>query len=226
MIHNRYRLSVQHRKENHMTVGYGWREVAVLQEENLLKMSKMATPPIMDSHTANILICYLLYKIDKPVRVTHLYDIAVSNDIINYFAYQESIVYLTEHQSVAVVRQDDGTEYYTLTENGVRTAKELRNYVGKAYRDKLVSAALRYFARIKRENEVKINYIPLEKGYYVHVRCLDVQVDLLDLKLYAPDYTQAKYLGEQIMLNPAGFYGKILEAAFSNKEELLDLSDN
>ena len=52
------------------------------------------------------------------------------------------------------------------------------------------------------------------------------QDDLLDMKLYAPDYTQAKYLGEQIMLNPAGFYGKILDAAFSNQEEPYDLSDN
>lgn len=197
-----------------------------MQEENLLKMSKMATPPVMDPHTANILICYLLYRIDKPVRVSHLYDIAVGNDIINYFAYQDSIAYLTSHGSVVVQRRKEGIEYYALTENGIRTAKELRNYVGKAYRDKLVSAALHYFARIKRQNEVKINYIPLQKGYYVHVRCLDVQDDLLDLKLYAPDYTQAKYLGEQIMLNPAGFYGKILDAAFSNEEEHYDLSDN
>ena len=175
----------------------------------MLKMSKMATPPIMDPHTANILICYLLYKIDKPVRVNHLYDIAVGSDIINYFAYQ-----------------DDEMEYYVLTENGIRTAKELRNYVGKAYRDKLVSAAFHYFARIKRESEVKINYIPLKKGYYVHVRCLDIGDDLLDMKLYAPDYSQAKYLGEQIMLNPAGFYGKILDAAFSNREEPFELEED
>ena len=197
-----------------------------MQEENMLKMSKMATPPIMDPHTANILICYLLYKIDKPVRVNHLYDIAVGSDIINYFAYQDSIAYLTEHDSVELRRKDDETEYYVLTENGIRTAKELRNYVGKAYRDKLVSAAFHYFARIKRESEVKINYIPLKKGYYVHVRCLDIGDDLLDMKLYAPDYSQAKYLGEQIMLNPAGFYSKILDAAFSNREEPFELEED
>lgn len=197
-----------------------------MQEENLMKMSKMATPPIQDSHVANILLCYLLYRIDKPVQEAHLYDIAVGNDIINYFAYQDSVDYLTKHGSILRKKQEDGCSYFTLTENGVRTAKELRNYVGKAYRDKLVSAALHYFARIKRENEVKISYIPLKKGYYVHVRCLDVQDDLLDLKLFAPDETQARYLGEQIMLNPAGFYGKILDAAFSNQEEEFDLSDN
>jgi hypothetical protein len=30
---------------------------------------------------------------------------------------------------------------------------------------------------------------------------------------------QAKYLGNQIMRNPAAFYGKVLEAVFSNQEE-------
>ena len=126
---------------------------------------------------------------------------------------------------MAVRQNEEAVDYYVLTENGIRTAKELRNYVGKAYRDKLVSAAFHYFARIKRESEVKIEYIPLKKGYYVHVRCLDIEDDLLDMKLYAPDYTQAKYLGEQIMLNPAGFDGQILDAAFSNQEEPYDLSD-
>lgn len=199
-----------------------------MQEENLLKMSEMATPPVMETHMASILICYLLYRIDKPIEKAHLYDIAVSSNIINYFFYQESIDYLVKNNSIVETLTEDGNSAYMLAENGVRCAKELRNYVSKAYRDKMVLCALQYFARLKRENEVKIEYIELEHGYYVHVRCLDVQEDLLDMKLYAPDLTQAKYLGEQIMLNPAGFYGKILDAAFRNREDKMefDLSDN
>jgi len=196
-----------------------------MKDENMQKMARMATPPITDPHTANILICYLLYRIDRPVQESHLYDIAVTSDIINYFAYQDSIDYLMTHHSIQL-KEEDGIKYYVLLAHGIQTAKELRNFVRKAYRDKLVFVALRYFARLKRENEVKIEYLPLKKGYYVHVRCLDIGDDLLDMKLYAPDETQAHYLGEQIMLNPANFYGKILEAAFSNEEEPLDLRDN
>ncbi len=199
-----------------------------MQEENLLKMSEMATPPVMETHMASILICYLLYRIDKPIEKAHLYDIAVSSNIINYFFYQESIDYLVKNNSIVETLTEDGNSAYMLAENGVRCAKELRNYVSKAYRDKMVLCALRYFAKLKRENEVKIEYIQLKQGYYVHVRCLDVQEDLLDMKLYAPDLAQAKYLGERIMLNPAGFYGKILDAAFQNREDNaeFDLSDN
>lgn len=199
-----------------------------MQEENLMKMSEMATPPVMETFAASILICYLLYRIDRPIEKAHLYDIAVGNDIINYFFYQDSISYLEKNGSLTVTLSDEGNLAYVLGEKGIECAKQLRNCVSKAYRDKMVSCALRYFARLKRQNEVKIEYIPLEHGYYVHVRCLDVQADLLDMKLYAPDLTQAKYLGERIMVNPAGFYGKILDAAFSNREEQeeFDLSDN
>lgn len=199
-----------------------------MQDENLLKMSEMATPPVMETHTATILICYLLYRIGRPIEKAHLYDIAVSSNIINYFFYQESISYLEKNGSIVQTETAEGKPAYELAYEGVQCAKQLRDYVSKAYRDKMVLCALRYFARLKRENEVKIEYIQLKQGYYVHVRCLDVQNDLLDMKLYAPDLTQAKYLGEQIMLNPAGFYGKILDAAFQNEEDKsdYDLSDN
>ena len=65
----------------------------------------------MDSHMANILLCYLLYRIDRPVQVSQLYDIAVGSNIINYFAYQESISYLTEHGSVQLRRMPEVIEY-------------------------------------------------------------------------------------------------------------------
>ena len=61
---------------------------------------------------------------------------------------------------------------------------------------------------------------------YTHIRCLDTKNDLMDLKLFAPDMGQAKLIGEKIMLNPAGFYGKVIELALSNEEIPYDLTDN
>ena len=49
-----------------------------MQDENIFKMSEVADTEIKDVPTLNILLCYLLYKIDKPVEVEHLYEIAVS----------------------------------------------------------------------------------------------------------------------------------------------------
>ncbi|MDD6279657.1 MAG: DUF4364 family protein [Ruminococcus sp.] len=191
-----------------------------------MKMSEMADTAIKDVPTLNILLCYLLYKIDRPVEPEQLYEIAVSTELINYFYYQDSIDYLLKSECIALEKNKNGVESYVLLVKGRECAKELKKYAPKSYRDKLVLAALKYFAKLKYEQEIKIEYVPIENGYYTHVRCLDAKCDLMDLKLFAPDLTQAKLLGEKIMLNPSGFYGKVIELALSNKEVPYDLSDN
>lgn len=197
-----------------------------MQDENIMKMAEMADVEIKDVPTLNILLCYLLNKIDKPVEPEQLYDITIGTGVVNFFDYQDSIDYLIKNSLISVSKDNFGTEFYSLEEKGRECARRLKGYAPKSYRDKLVLAALKYFAKIKAEQEIKIEYLPIENGYYTHIRCLDSDCDLMDMKLYAPDLTQAKLLGEKIMLNPAGFYGKVIELALSNEEPSYDLSDN
>lgn len=197
-----------------------------MQDENIFKMSKMADTEIKDVPTLNILICYLLNKIGKPVNTEHLYDILISNELVNYFYFQDSIGYLLKTEQIKIEKDENGEDCYVLLPKGVCCARELKKYAPKSYRDKLVLAALRYFAQLKMKREIKIDYIELESGCYVHIRCLDTKNDLMELKLFAPDMTQAKLIGDRIMLNPAGFYGKIIELVLTNEEIPYDLSDN
>ena len=197
-----------------------------MQDENIYKISEMADTDIKDVYTLNILIFYLLYKINKPVEVEQLYEIAVSSSIVNYFFYQDSIDYLLKNSLLCLDKNENDTDCYNLTQKGRECAENLKSYVSKSHRDKLVLSAMKYFARLEKEKEVKIEYIKLDEGgYYTRVRCLDRKADLMDIKLFAPDYTQAKLLGEGIMKNPAGFYGKIIELALENQEEEYDLTD-
>ena len=197
-----------------------------MQDENIKKMAEMADTEIRDVPTLNILLCYLLYKIDKPVETEQLYDIAIGTGLVNYFYYQDSIDYLIRNELVSVHKDAEGVDCYVIEPKGVACAKQLKTYAPKSYRDKLVLAALRYFARRKYEKELKIEYIPAGKGYYTQIRVLDTNCDLMDLKLYAPDLTQAKLIGEKVLLNPSGFYSKVIELALSNEEPPYDLSDN
>ena len=192
-----------------------------MQDENIMKMAERADTEIRDIPTLNILLCYLLYKIDRPVSPDQLYDIAIGTGIINYFYYQDSIGYLLKNGHITAEKDDKDEDCYVLQPKGRECAKQLKNYAPKSYRDKLVLAG-----RIQYEKELKIEYEPVGNGYYTHVRCIDSSFDLMDLKLYAPDLTQAKLIGEKILLNPAGFYGKVIEVALSNEEPPYDLSDN
>ena len=68
--------------------------------ENYSKMSELASTELKDVQTVKILICYLLYRINKPVDSEQLYDIAVTTEIINYFFYQDAMDYLIKNNSI------------------------------------------------------------------------------------------------------------------------------
>jgi len=192
-----------------------------------MSQNELTKIELSDLHLINILLCYLLSRMPEPVPPDDLYDIVVGSGIINYFYYNDSLSFLTQNGSIVLAETPDGSERrYMLLPRGELCAKRLKDFVPKIFRDRLVLTALRYNARQKYENEVKITYEEMDKGYYLHLRCLDQGDDALDLKLSVPDLTHAKLLGEQIMKNPSGFYGKIVELALSNEEPPIDLSDN
>ncbi len=196
-----------------------------MHDENIRKMTDMADTEIKDLPTLNILICYLLYRIEKPVESEQLYEIAMETGIISYFYYQDSVDYLINN-GLITIENIDGKKYYIIQSKGKACAEQLKSYAPKSCRDKIVSVALKYFARLKYEQEIIVDYLPDENGCYIYIRCIDPKYDLMDMKLFAPDLEQAKLVGEKIMLNPSGFYRKIIELALSNKEISYDLTDN
>ena len=197
-----------------------------MQKDRTFKMSELADTEIKDVPTLNILICYLMKKIDKPINTEHLYDILIPTGLVNYFYYQDSIGFLLENGHIKIEKKENGEESYILMPKGEICARELKKYAPKSYRDKLVHAALKYFARLKIEQEVNVEYTEAVNGCYVCITCHDFQNDLMELKLFAPDMTQAKLIGDKIMLNPAGFYGKIIDLVLSNEEITYALTDN
>ena len=77
-----------------------------------MKMAEMADVEIKDVPTLNILLCYLLNKIDKPVETEQLYDITIGTGVVNFFDYQDSIDYLIKNSLISVSKDNSGTEFY------------------------------------------------------------------------------------------------------------------
>ena len=78
-----------------------------MQEKNIKKMTEMADTTVNDLPTLNILLCYLLYKIERPVNTEQLYEIAIGTGVINYFYYQDSIDYLTKNGLISVQKDEN-----------------------------------------------------------------------------------------------------------------------
>lgn len=169
-------------------------------------------------HAAKVLLCYLLKKIERSVTPDQLYEIAVGSGVMNYFDYSGALDELVKNETI-LLKEEGDAGVYILAPKGLYTIDELKQYAPKSFRDRLFATALKYFARQRRENEVKISYKEAGNGYYVECRILDIGEDLLQIRLFAPDLEQAELIGEKIMENPTDFYGKIIGFALENKEE-------
>lgn len=185
--------------------------------DSLSKISAEYSVELTESHSIRILICYLLKKLDRPITPQQLYDITVGNDILNYFYYTEAINDLIKNKTIIEQKNETGS-VYILSEKGLYGADEFKQYVPKSFRDKSLKVALKYFAKLKQENEVKCELIQLKNGYYVKCVILDIDDNLMELKLFAPDKEQAELIKEHIMLNPTDFYSKIIGFALNTTE--------
>lgn len=171
-----------------------------------------------DAYAVKILICYFLRQINRPITPDQLTEIATDDGIINYFVFMEAMNQLLEAKTVTLEKQDDGEDAYVLSELAKLGADEFKRMLPKILRDKILSSGLRFFAKLKNENNVDSYVAEMERGYAVGVRCTDGPFVLMDLKLYAPDREQAELLQDKIVKNPADFYAKVLDFALENED--------
>ncbi len=196
-------------------------------DENLMKISELADRTVMDPAIASILLCYLLYRIEQPVEEDLLYDICVTGNIINFFAYRESIAQLIKNHSIKAETNENHDTVYTVTEAGVDYAQKLRNIAQKSYRDQLVTRVKLALRKKQNQKDATITYEPLERGCHLHVVLKDRDTTLLDLRVFTPDRETAEQLGERILVNPSVLYHDVLQAVLTEHEPpAIDLSDN
>lgn len=190
------------------------------------KMSDMASFETNNTETAKLLLCYALFKIAKPVAANQLYEITVKSGVINYFYYNDAMASLLENECVTLNTDENDVEIYELAKKGTILAKNFKSYIPKSFRDRLVTSAIRYFNDIKIKNEFTLEYKQLENGYNVEFTCFDGNIVLMDLKMFAPDKTQAELIGNKIKINPIGFYSEVLGYVINNKEEEIILDED
>ena len=181
---------------------------------------KYITPNMLnltDTYAVKILICYFLRQINRPITPIQLTEIATDDGIVNYFVFTEAINQLLEAKTITLEEQD-GEEVYVLSEIAKFGADDFKQMVPKSFRDKILSSGLKFFAKMKNQNDVKVSITEQERGFSVNAMCTDGGLTLMDLKLYAPDREQAQLLADKIMMNPSDFYSKVLDYAIENEE--------
>ncbi len=188
-----------------------------------MSLMKEFTPAELDSaHYVKVLLCYLLNKLDRAVSEEQLYEIALDSEAINYFYYAEALESLIKNGSAKRTEKENGV-YIELTEKGRHGADYFDETVPRYYRYRILKAAAYYFARLERKSDAEVKVVPTENGFEVQCAVKDADYDLMGLNLYAPDREQAELIKDKIMLDPAGFYRRVVGFALENEEEKIDV---
>ena len=172
---------------------------------------------VSEVYQVQILLAYFLNQINHLCTLNQLLEIATGDGIVNYFVYTEAVSSMLDNGVIEQV-EIEGTTYYRLTEKGRVGSETFKKQVPKSFRDKIYASGLRLFARLKNERDVSFNVEKTDKGYMVNCKCMDNEIPLMDITLFAPDEEQANYIKAQIKMNPTDFYCNVLDFIISNKE--------
>lgn len=181
------------------------------------------SPEFNSLHGVKTLLCFLLNRLNRAVTEEQLYEIVLDSEVINYFFYMEALEVLLENQSVKKVVRD-GKTYIELEEKGRQGADYFNSSIPYYFRKQLLKAAMYYFARLDRESSTDMEIVPIQNGFEVRCAVRDANFDVMRLALYAPDEEQARLVREKIMLDPNGFYRKIIGYALENEEQQLEIN--
>lgn len=179
---------------------------------------KFITPnahALNETYSVKILICYFLRQMSRPLTPDQLTEIATDDGLINYFMFTEALNQLLDDGTVRLEKpsEEDAQPVYVLSDMGKAGADQLKNMLPKSLRNKILATGLKFFAKLKNERDVSSSVTELKQGYAVGIRCVDGQLMLMDLTLYAPNLAQAELLQEKIVKNPVDFYAKTIDLA-------------
>lgn len=166
-----------------------------------------------------IMICYVMDKCYRRLTQDNLCDIVVDSGVINYFLFNEAIKELIENESIKLYIQDD-IEYCRLTQKGHYASEYYELSIPIYFRRPLLNSTIRFFAQqdLDKILECRIEQTNT-KACYLICRFKEELLDLMEIKLYAPDLEQAKFMQERISVNPVAFYRSVINHALTNTEE-------
>lgn len=160
-----------------------------------------------DKYQVKILICYLMSAVSVPFTADQLNEIFQDTQIVNYFTFCEALDELKEggHLSLA----EDGA--YHLNPLGLETAQRLSRSLPKSIQDNVVQTAMRLLARQKHESENEVTITPSDQGFQVACTIHDIDFDLMQISLYAPDEIQAEIIRQNFLNDPSGLYQSVID---------------
>ena len=163
------------------------------------------------------LILYILARVDGPIDLGQLIDLALCDEGVDYFQFTEALSQLESTGHVA--RDKDGSLFITDKGryNGALTEDELP-YSVRVRCNRNIAEVNR---QLQRRRMVRSAVSPRSdgSGYTAEMILDDESGNVMHLEMLAPDRTQAELLCKRFSQRPERLYNLLLSALLEETEE-------
>ncbi len=163
-------------------------------------------------NTAQIktLICYIVKKMNTPVKREKIGEIFQIHGLANYFAVSEALEELISSGNLKC----DSEGILALTPDSSSALFELEKEIPKSVREKALGDAVMLETIERRKAETKIETEYLDKGANITFTLMNGKEILMKLTVYAADENQVESIKDNYLKDPAGLYAGIVSKLF------------
>lgn len=167
---------------------------------------------IDDKLTIQIYLCFLLDQLGK-LSEEQIADIVTEIDAVNSLELFEALG-IAKEKKLIEASNEKNTTYYTVLSQGQVMSKEFFHRIPLSVREKSLEYGKYVLKMADQERSIicRIERTDYNGPCYLTVKFLnEINGDnLMDLRIYAPDYEQAKIMRERFYEKPSDIVTKIM----------------
>ena len=143
---------------------------------------------IHDMLDVKVLLLYLMSRVNEPVDVQKIYELAYQDDCLSYFDVAEALPQMVETGHLSCTERG----LYSITPKGIETGKVTDDSLAYPVMQRVKAAVQRYNRECRRDNYIRVQTVEKGEGDYTIVMGLDDEVgNLMTIEMAAPGRRQA-----------------------------------
>jgi hypothetical protein len=163
-----------------------------------------------------VLILFILARIDTPLDVDAIYEVAYQDDSLNYFTLAESLPELKDSGHLAV----NSHGQYTITEKGRQHGSYVEDSLAVPVVEKVSAAIERKIDQLRRESLLVTTVTQDDSGYWsANLKYQDEKMPLMQLSLMAPNEELGKVMAEHMKKHVTQIYKFCVDAAMDDRRD-------
>ncbi len=167
-----------------------------------------------DKLDVKVLILFILARIETPLDVDQIYEVAYQDESLNYFVLAESLPELCDTGHLSV----DQNGCYTITEKGRKQGGFVEDSLAIPVVQKVSVSIQQKIDQIRRESLLSTEVQQDENGNYMAVlHYRDNELPLMTISLYSPNESHAAAMANNMRKNITDIYKAAIEAATDDK---------